>query len=98
MLLSAHSMSLSLILYIFLILSIIFQNCIFFYHLTVVLAFGVKESMSLNNLFTVVNMAVVLFVIVAGAFKGTNSILFLVLFEKSRDASRSYWKSLLCCS
>lgn len=37
--------------------------------LSVVLAFGVKESMSLNNLFTSVNMAVVLFVIVAGSFK-----------------------------
>ncbi|XP_034241850.1 high affinity cationic amino acid transporter 1-like isoform X2 [Thrips palmi] len=37
--------------------------------LSVILAFGVKESMSLNNLFTAVNMAVVLFVIVAGSFK-----------------------------
>lgn len=37
--------------------------------LSVILAFGVKESMSLNNLFTCVNMAVVLFVIIAGSFK-----------------------------
>lgn len=45
-----------------------FFSFIISFLLSVVLAFGVKESMSLNNLFTAVNMAVVLFVIVAGAF------------------------------
>lgn len=36
---------------------------------TVALAFGAKESSRLNNVFTFTNLAVVLYVIVAGAFK-----------------------------
>mgnify|MGYP006952287878 CR=1 FL=1 len=34
------------------------------------LAFGVKESTTLNNLFTGLNLAVITFVIVAGSIKG----------------------------
>ena len=57
---------------------------LFFFSFLVVLAFGVKESMSLNNLFTAINVTVVLFVIVAGSFKGKHltrlfSSYFLVL-------------------
>lgn len=61
------------------------------------LAFGVKESMSLNNLFTVVNMAVVLFVIVAGAFKGTNSIsYFSWSFSKNLEMLQDHIGNLFC--
>lgn len=34
------------------------------------LALGAKESSLFNNVFTAINLSVVLFVIVAGAFKG----------------------------
>ncbi|XP_024867061.1 cationic amino acid transporter 2-like [Temnothorax curvispinosus] len=34
------------------------------------LAFGAKESSMANNIFTLVNLSVVLFVIIAGSFKG----------------------------
>ena len=34
------------------------------------LAFGAKESSLANNVFTIVNLSVVIFVIIAGAFKG----------------------------
>lgn len=37
---------------------------------SVALSLGVKESSLVNNLFTIVNIAVVLFVILAGSFKG----------------------------
>jgi cationic amino acid transporter 2 len=37
---------------------------------SVALALGVKESSSVNNLFTIVNIGVVLFVIIVGSFKG----------------------------
>ncbi|XP_041378404.1 high affinity cationic amino acid transporter 1-like isoform X2 [Gigantopelta aegis] len=37
--------------------------------LTVVLAYGVKESTTFNNIFTVVNLLVVLYVVICGAFK-----------------------------
>lgn len=39
-------------------------------YVSVALALGVKESSSVNNLFTIVNIGVVLFVIFAGSFKG----------------------------
>ena len=38
--------------------------------LAVALAFGLKESSWANNIFTLVNLAVVLFVVIAGATKG----------------------------
>jgi amino acid transporter len=38
--------------------------------LSAALSLGVKESSLVNNVFTIVNIAVVLFVILAGSFKG----------------------------
>jgi amino acid transporter len=37
--------------------------------LTVVLCFGVKESSFMNNIFTLVNIAIIIFVIICGSFK-----------------------------
>lgn len=37
---------------------------------TVGLAFGLKESSFVNNIFTLLNVAVVVFVIIAGSIKG----------------------------
>lgn len=42
---------------------------IFVVLLTVILAVGVKESSLVNNVFTVVNLSVVIYVIVCGCFK-----------------------------
>jgi hypothetical protein len=39
-------------------------------YVSVALALGVKESSLVNNLFTIVNIGVVMFVILAGSFKG----------------------------
>lgn len=41
--------------------------------LTVLLSIGVKESTSLNNLFTLLNLLTVAVVLVAGSMKGKNS-------------------------
>lgn len=38
---------------------------------TSLLAFGVKESTMLNNIFTAINLFTVLLVIIAGSIKGT---------------------------
>lgn len=43
------------------------------FHFTAALAFGAKESSMANNIFTITNLSVVLFVIIAGAFKGTQN-------------------------
>lgn len=40
---------------------------------TLALAFGAKESSILNNVFTFLNLSVVLFVIIAGSFKANPS-------------------------
>lgn len=47
------------------------------------IAVGAKESTRLNNVFTILNLAVVLFVIIAGLFKGKLilSNLFLIIHK-----------------
>lgn len=47
---------------------VLIKNIIYLF--SVLLAWGVRESSALNNLFTIVNLLTVLTVIVAGAFKG----------------------------
>jgi amino acid transporter len=47
---------------------------IFIIHISVALAFGAKESSVVNNLFTFLNLGVVLYVIITGAFKGEHFI------------------------
>ncbi|CAH1988868.1 unnamed protein product [Acanthoscelides obtectus] len=47
-----------------------FFSFIFVMLFTALLAFGVKESSNLNNLFTVLNLATICIVLVAGAIKG----------------------------
>jgi cationic amino acid transporter 2 len=42
---------------------------------SVALALGVKESSTVNSLFTIINVGVVLFVIIAGSFKGKQTAL-----------------------
>lgn len=44
------------------------------------LAVGVKESSILNNVFTVINLATIIIVIISGAIKGKSNLLFLKLF------------------
>ena len=39
------------------------------FHFTVVLALGVKESTTMNNVFTLVNLAVVTYVIICGSVR-----------------------------
>jgi len=43
--------------------------------ISVALAVGVKESSTVNSLFTIINVGVVLFVIIAGSFKGKQAAL-----------------------
>lgn len=43
------------------------------------IAVGAKESTRVNNVFTMLNLGVVLFVIIAGLFKGINQI--CIVFE-----------------
>lgn len=47
--------------------------------LTIALAFGLKESSMVNNVFTCLNVAVVLFIIVAGSLQGAKNLRFYVL-------------------
>ena len=44
--------------------------CITIFSISGALAFGVKESSKVNNVFTLLNVAMVAFVIIAGAIKG----------------------------
>ena len=53
------------------------------------IACGAKESTYVNNVFTVLNLGVVLFVIIAGLFKGTYSKHFLNNKQKTNPL-RSY--------
>jgi amino acid transporter len=55
----------------------IFIICWLILYVSAALALGVKESSLVNNLFTLVNIGVVLFVIIAGSFKGKLIALFL---------------------
>jgi amino acid transporter len=49
---------------------ILLFQLIFIIHISVALAFGAKESSTINNLFTFLNLGVVLYVIITGAFQG----------------------------
>lgn len=46
----------------------------FLFTILVALAFGLKKSAIINNIFTVSNIIIVLFVIIAGSFKGKNNV------------------------
>ena len=54
---------------------------------TAALAFGAKESSLANNVFTLVNLGVVLFVICAGSIKGTylSEIILGLIIQRLKD-------------
>ena len=57
---------------------ILYFKLIFIIHISVALAFGAKESSTVNNLFTFLNLGVVLYVIITGAFQGEYFIRFYI--------------------
>ncbi|GAB0097209.1 cationic amino acid transporter 2 [Sergentomyia squamirostris] len=57
---------------------------------SIALAFGVKESISINNIFTLTNLAVVLYVVVTGAFRADPANWMIPTEEVPTDREEDY--------